>query len=175
MDGEQRRVEILKVLNENTKPTSATFLAKKLDVSRQVIVQDVALLRAKGHDILATARGYILNKEVATMCKRVVLVKHDKAQSEEELNIIIDNGGRVRNVIITHPIYGELVADLMLRTRRDVKQFVAKLEENDAAPLLNLTNGVHMHTIEAANEDELDIIEEELKQHGFIVNPLQEV
>lgn len=170
MDGEQRRIEILKLLNENTKPTSATFLAKALDVSRQVIVQDVALLRAKGADILATARGYILNKEVETMCQRVVLVKHSKAQSEEELNIIIDNGGRVRNVIITHPIYGELVADLMLRTRRDVKQFVAKLEENDTVPLLNLTNGVHMHTIEAAHEEDLDIIEEELKQHGFIIS-----
>nr|WP_302599905.1 transcription repressor NadR [uncultured Cellulosilyticum sp.] len=171
MDGEQRRVEILKVLSENIKPTSATFLANKFEVSRQVIVQDVALLRASGYDILATARGYILNKEVATMCQRVILVKHDKMQSEEELNIIIDNGGRVRNVIITHPIYGQLVGDLMLRTRRDVKQFVEKLHADHAMPLLNLTEGMHMHTIEATTEEDLDIIEEELKQHGFIVNP----
>lgn len=175
MDGEQRRKEILNVLKQNTKPISATFLAKKLEVSRQVIVQDVALLRAQGCDVLATARGYILNKEVATMCQRVVLVKHDKNHSEEELNIIIDNGGRVRNVIIMHPVYGEVVADLMLRTRRDIKQFVAKLEENDAVPLLNLTNGIHMHTIEAANEEELDIIEAELREHGFIISNSQDV
>lgn len=175
MDGEQRRKEILNVLKQNTKPISATFLAKKLEVSRQVIVQDVALLRAQGCDVLATARGYILNREVATMCQRVVFVKHDKKHSEEELNIIIDNGGRVRNVIIIHPVYGEVVADLMLRTRRDIKQFVAKLEQNDAVPLLNLTNGVHMHTIEAANEEELDIIEAELREHGFIVSSSQEI
>lgn len=171
MDGEQRRIEILKVLSEQIKPTSATFLANKFEVSRQVIVQDVALLRATGYDILATARGYILNKEVESMCQRVLLVKHDKFQSEEELNIIIDNGGRVRNVIISHPIYGQLVADLMLRTRRDVKQFVEKLHVDNATPLLNLTNGVHMHTIEATSEEDLDIIEEELQNHGFIINP----
>lgn len=175
MDGEQRRKEILKVLNENTKPISATFLARKLEVSRQVIVQDVALLRAQGCDILATARGYILNKEAKAMCQRVVLVKHDKKHSEEELNIIIDNGGRVRNVIIIHPVYGELVADLMLRTRRDIKQFVTKVEQSDAVPLLNLTDGTHMHTIEAASEEELDIIEEELKEHGFLVSHSQEM
>lgn len=170
MDGEQRRIEILKVLGENTKPISATFLAKKLEVSRQVIVQDVALLRAAGYDILATARGYILNKEVDTICQRIILVKHNKDKSEEELNIIIDNGGRVRDVIITHPIYGQLVGDLMLRNRRDIKQFVAKLQESDTTPLLDLTSGIHMHTIEAVNEAELDIIEEELRQHGFIIS-----
>ncbi|WP_054742723.1 transcription repressor NadR [Cellulosilyticum ruminicola] len=170
MDGEQRRKKILKVLSENTKPISATFLAKKLEVSRQVIVQDVALLRAQGCNVLATARGYILNKEVNAMCQRVVLVKHDKEHSEEELNIIIDNGGRVRNVIVIHPVYGEVVADLMLRTRRDIKQFVTKLEQSEAMPLLKLTDGTHMHTIEASNEEELDIIEAELREHGFLIS-----
>ncbi len=169
MDGEQRRLELLKILGENKKPISATFFANRFEVSRQVIVQDVALLRAGGCDILATARGYILNQEIATMCKRVILVKHDKNKSEEELNIIIDNGGRVRDVIVTHPIYGQLVGDLMLRTRRDIKQFTRKLQEDSAMPLLNLTNGIHMHTIEAPTEEDLDIIEEELQKHDFII------
>lgn len=170
MDGDQRRNEIVKVLSGSEKPVSATSLAKQYDVSRQVIVQDIALLRAIGYDILATARGYILNKELETMLQRVLIVKHDKMHTEEELNIIVDNGGRVRNVIVSHPIYGQLVGDLMLRTRRDIKQFVEKLSEKDATPLLNLTDGVHMHTIEATSEEDLDIIEEELEKHGFLVH-----
>lgn len=170
MDGDQRRSEIIKTLSSSEKPVSATVLAKQHEVSRQVIVQDIALLRATGYDILATARGYILNKEIETMLQRVLIVKHDKKQTEEELNTIIDNGGRVRNVIISHPIYGQLVGDLMLKTRRDIKQFVAKLNEKDTVPLLNLTDGVHMHTIEAASEEDLDIIEEELEKQGFLAH-----
>ena len=170
MDGEQRRIEIVKKLSSSEKPISASTLAQSYEVSRQVIVQDIALLRASGYDILATARGYILNKEIEMMQQRILIVKHDRTQTEEELNIIIDNGGRVRNVIVSHPIYGQLVGDLMLKTRRDIKQFVAKLNETDAMPLLNLTDGVHMHTIEAISKEDLDIIEEELERQGFIAN-----
>lgn len=169
MDGEQRRIEIIKYLSKNEKPVSATTLAKKLEVSRQIIVQDVALLRAGGYDILATARGYILNKETEKMLQRVLLVKHDRSETEEELNLMIDNGGRVRNVIVSHPLYGELVGDLMLRTRRDVKQFVEKLNATNAAPLLHLTDGIHMHTVEALNEEDLNAIEEELDKRGFLI------
>lgn len=170
MDGEQRREAILEMLKGQEKPVSGTLLAQTYDVSRQVIVQDVALLRAKGYDVLATARGYILNKEINVMYQRVVMVKHTTEETEEELNTIVDNGGRVRNVIILHPIYGELVGDLMLRNRRDVKEFVNKLRETRANPLLKLTDGTHMHTIEATSIEELDIIESELKNKGFIVS-----
>lgn len=172
MDGEQRREAILEMLKGQEKPVSGTFLAQSYEVSRQVIVQDVALLRAKGYDVLATARGYILNKEMNVMFQRVVMVKHTTEETEEELNAIVDNGGRIRNVIILHPIYGELVGDLMLRNRRDVKEFVNKLRETRANPLLKLTDGTHMHTIEAASIEELDIIENELKSKGFIVSAI---
>lgn len=172
MDGEQRRSEIIEVLSTNIKPISATFLAKKFFVSRQIIVQDVALLRASGYDVLATARGYILNKEAERLHQRVLLVKHTKEATEDELNMIVDNGGRVRNVIITHPIYGDLVADLALRTRRDVKQFVDRINAPNASLLMKLTDGTHMHTIEAGSEEELDIIEDELNKAGYIKNTL---
>lgn len=169
MDGEQRREAILNTLKGQAKPISGTYLAQNYNVSRQVIVQDIALLRATGYDVLATARGYILNEEVEKMYNRVVLVKHTEAETEDELNTIVDNGGRIRNVIILHPIYGELVGDLMLRTRRDVKEFVTKLKATKANQLLKLTDGTHMHTIEASSEEELDIIEQELKDKGYIV------
>ncbi|PHV69280.1 DNA-binding transcriptional regulator [Sporanaerobium hydrogeniformans] len=168
MDGDKRREQILRLLQEGALPISGALLAQKFEVSRQVIVQDVALLRAQGYDILATARGYILNKEAASMRKRVVAVKHDEGKLEEELEIIIDNGGTVRDVIIMHPVYGELVAGLLLKTRRDIKQFVDKVNTTSAAPLMQLTKGEHMHTIEAATEEELDIIEQELLNKGYI-------
>ncbi len=170
MDGDKRRELILGCLNETSVPISGTYLSKELKVSRQIIVQDVALLRAAGYDILATARGYILNKDASVMKKRVLLVKHTHTELEDELNTIIDNGGRVRDVIIAHPIYGELVGDLMLKNRRDIKQFVEKVNQSDAAPLMQLTKGVHMHTIEAGSEEELNIIEEELHKKGYMKN-----
>ena len=169
MDGEQRREEILKLLERETKPISGTYLSKHFKVSRQVIVQDVALLRASGYDILATARGYILNQDASNMLLRVIWVKLTHDDAEDELNTIIDNGGRVRNVIIMHPVYGEVVADLMIKTRREIKQFVEKLKETKASTLLSLTDGMHMHTIEASSKDELDIIEEELNTKGYLV------
>ena len=168
MDGDKRREIILEILDETTRPISGTYLAKELKVSRQIIVQDVALLRAGGYDILATARGYILNKEAGMMKKRVFLVKHTPEDLEDELNTIIDNGGRVRDVIISHPIYGQLVGDLMLRTRRDIKQFVDRVNTTSAAPLMKLTQGMHMHTVEASSEEELNVIEDELKQKGYL-------
>lgn len=168
MDGEQRRKKIIEGLSEATKPVSATYFANSFGVSRQVIVQDIALLRATGYDILATARGYLLNKEVATMHKRIILVKHTKSESERELNCIVDNGGRVRDAIVIHPLYGELVGDLMLKTRRDVKEFITRLNELKISPLSELTDGIHMHTIEAASEEELDYIEKELDLLGYL-------
>lgn len=169
MDGEQRREAILRLLKGEQKPISGTYLAKTFKVSRQVIVQDIALLRASGYDLLATARGYILNEEAETMIKRIILVKHTEVETEEELNIIVDNGGRLRNVIIMHPIYGELIGDLMLKTRREIKEFVKKLTETKANQLLKLTDGSHMHTIEASSTEELDLIEEELRERGFLI------
>lgn len=168
MDGEQRREAIICLLRGQEKPISGADLAQTYQVSRQVIVQDIALLRASGYDLLATSRGYILNEETEKMYKRVILVKHTESESEEELHTIIDNGGRVRDVIIMHPIYGELVGDLMLKTRREIKEFIKKLNETKAQHLLKLTDGTHMHTIEASSDEELDIIEEELREKGFL-------
>ena len=102
----------------------------------------------------------------------MILVKHTEVETEEELNTIIDNGGRVRNVIIMHPIYGELAGDLMLKTRREIKEFVKKLQETQANQLLKLTDGTHMHTIEASSNEELDAIEEELREKGLLVTPI---
>lgn len=169
LEGPERRQQMIEQLKKSEQPLSGSKLGKQFGISRQVVVQDIALLRAEGYDILATARGYLLNKEQDGMVSRVVLVKHTTEALEDELNTIIDDGGRVRNVIINHCIYGDLVGDLMLRTRRDVKDFVKKVEANQAHLLSLLTEGIHMHTIEAASEEILDCIERELRKKGYII------
>lgn len=168
MDGQTRRKEMIAMLKKAKGPISGVSLGKTFGISRQVVVQDVALLRAEGYDVLATARGYILNQEAGMLATRMIGVKHGDEDLLDELNTIVDNGGRVRNVIISHSIYGDVVGDLMLKNRRDVKQFVDKVKENKAVPLSMLTDGVHIHTVEAGSEEELDIIEGELKAKGYL-------
>lgn len=170
LDGQARRKKMIEMLQEATKPLSGGLLGKSFGISRQVVVQDVAILRAEGCDILATARGYILNQEAGVMVSRVFLVKHRLEQLEDELNTMVDNGGRVRNVIVHHGIYGDLTGDLMLKNRRDVKGFVEKVHTTQAVPLSLLTDGVHMHTVEASSEEELDSIEDELREKGYLVD-----
>lgn len=169
IDGQERRKGIIERLSHENKPLSGMALGKQFGISRQVVVQDIALLRAEGFDVLATARGYILNQDVAFMKNRVVMVKHKADELEDELNTIVDNGGRIRNVIIQHSLYGELTGDLMLKTRREIKAFVEKVGKTQSEPLLRLTDGVHMHTLEATTEEELDIIEEELEAKGYLI------
>ena len=60
MGGQERREQILKILKNRKEPVAGTELAKRLQVSRQIIVQDMALIRANGVDILSTNRGYMI-------------------------------------------------------------------------------------------------------------------
>ena len=168
MDGDKRRGEIIKMLTSTTNPLSGGKLGKKFQVSRQVIVQDIALLRATGLDIIATARGYVLYKNPDKNKQRVMLVKHQYDEIGDELNTIIDFGGIVRNVLIEHPIYGEITGNMMLRTRRDIEDFVKDIGVFDTYPLMNLTHGVHMHTVEASSEEVLDQIEQALSEKGYL-------
>lgn len=168
MDGERRREEIINELTNASKPLSGGKLGKQFKVSRQVIVQDVALLRAQGLDVIATARGYLLDKDTDKNKQRIVLVRHAFDEIGDELNTVVDCGGVVRNVLIEHPIYGEMVGNMMLATRRDVEQFVKSIWEYDTYPLMNLTQGIHMHTIEARSEEVLDEIEKLLDKKGYL-------
>ena len=168
MDGDRRREELIKILRGSSEPLSGGKLGELFGVSRQVIVQDIALIRAQGLDIIATARGYLLYRNEEKNKQRVLLVRHQYDEIGDELNIIVDHGAVVRNVIIEHPIYGEMTGNMMLKTRRDVTQFVESIAEFDTYPLMNLTHGLHMHTIEAASEDILDEIEEALNKKGYL-------
>lgn len=165
MDGETRRKEILKCIKNSEKPVSGTKLAEMFHVSRQVIVQDIALLRAADCEILSTNRGYICGASKRTV--RVLHVYHRQERIEEELNTIVDFGGIVEDVFIQHEIYGELRAPLGIRSRRQVQQFMEDIKRGKSRPLTDITSGYHCHTVSADSEEILDMIEESLKDMGI--------
>ncbi len=170
--GEERRELILQWLMEEDQPITGTHLAAKTNVSRQVIVQDISLLKARNYPILATAQGYVFMKEQVNnnLVSKVIACKHLPEQTEDELNIIVDYGGIVNNVVVEHPVYGDLTASLMLRNRRDVKEFITSMKTTKAALLSQLTDGVHLHTIEARKESILEEICQALEEAGYLLN-----
>jgi hypothetical protein len=169
MEGQERRDELVKILENNNEPVSGTELAKRLGVSRQVIVQDIALLRAVNKDILSTTKGYIIYHREEQKKNRCFLVKHTTDEIEDELCTIVDNGGKVINVIVTHEIYGEIAADLIIKNRQDVYDFVQKVKEKKTVPLKELADGVHLHTVEADSEEILDRIENALHEKNYLL------
>ncbi|MBQ8739043.1 MAG: transcription repressor NadR [Clostridia bacterium] len=171
MTGEERRNKILAYLEGATKQLSASYLAKEFGVSRQVIVGDVAILRASGYDITALARGYVLNK--SELCERVFKVYHSDEDTERELNIFVDMGGACVDVFIYHRSYGEVHAPMNLRSRVDVESFLSDISTGKSSLLKNVTAGYHYHTVQARDEQTLDLIEARLKENGFLA-PLQD-
>ena len=172
MEGDERRRKIMEILRGEKAPVSGTGLAKTLGVSRQVIVQDVALLRATDKNILSTNKGYILfdAEKGIDRKKSIYKVKHEDEDILDELNTIVDFGGRVRDVVVEHGIYGQISADLIINSRADAEIFVKKVEKYKTKPLNNLTHGIHFHTVEADSEEILDRIETELEKKGYLIN-----
>lgn len=152
MEAASRRQAILDRLRTADRPVSASALAAGLNVSRQIIVGDIALLRAGGAEISATPRGYVLPRATDGIT-RTIACRHTLAQTGEELDILVDNGCTVLDVIVEHPVYGQLTGQLQISSRYDVEQFLARIRDSDAAPLSMLTGGLHLHTLCCPNED----------------------
>ena len=163
----ERRKAIVNLLLSAKEPISGSELAQEFDVSRQIIVQDIAWLRAAGHQILSTTRGYLLQSSPSCSC--VLKVQHTDEQIEDELNTIVDLGGTVLDVSIYHDVYGYLKAPLYTSSRRQVQEFLESLKQRNANPLKNLTANVHCHTIEAENNTILQMIEDALKNKGYLI------
>lgn len=152
MEAASRRQAILDRLRTADRPVSASALAAGLNVSRQIIVGDIALLRAGGAEISATPRGYVLPRATDGIT-RTIACRHTLAQTGEELDILVDNSCTVLDVIVEHPVYGQLTGQLQISSRYDVEQFLARVRDSDAAPLSMLTGGLHLHTLCCPNED----------------------
>ena len=167
MNGEERRAKLKERLG--AAPVSATALAKELGVSRQVIVQDIALLRAEGERILSTNRGYVA--EGQGRVSRVFKVCHTDEQIRDELYLIADAGGCVEDVFVWHKAYGRIAAPMGVRSRAQAEEFLRELAAGVSRPLKNVTDGYHYHTVTADSEETLAAIERGLREAGFFVEP----
>ncbi len=167
MDANQRRAAVAECLTKAGQPISASALAGQFSVSRQVIVGDIALLRAGGLEISATPRGYVLPGEQAGTLYTVACA-HEFEKMGRELEIMVDNGCTVVDVVVEHPVYGQLTGPLQVSSRYDVQQFLEKVCSSDARPLADLTGGIHLHTIRCADEETYQRVLEQLKQEEIL-------
>ena len=158
-----RKQELLALLKGAKEAMNGQSLAEHFGVTRQIIVQDIALLRADGAQIISTNRGYIYkSSDDNSYVRRLFKVNHKVSDMEDELLAIVDNGGRIQNIMIDHPVYGEIQTLLKLTC-------LDQASSNDFRPLSDLTNGVNYHLVEADSEQDIDYIEEALNHLGFLV------
>ena len=170
LNATQRRAAVVRVLEEAGGPVSAAALAKRFSVSRQIIVGDVALLRAAGMDISATPRGYVAGTAAGGGVFRQVACIHPPEGMEQELTAVVDAGGEVVDVVVEHPVYGQLTGALSVRSRYDVAQVLRQVAEHGAKPLADLTGGIHLHTIRCPDEAVMERVLTALNKAGFLLH-----
>ncbi|MCX7715604.1 MAG: transcription repressor NadR [Clostridia bacterium] len=173
MNAESRRKKIAEIISRSQKPVTGGELAAILKVTRQIVVYDIALLRAGGMPIISTVSGYIMlqSAQQEPCARRVFACRHKTLEdAKKELMIIVENGGLVRDVIVEHPVYGELVGMLMLKSKDAVDALICRLGGRDALMLSTVTDGFHMHTVEAPDEGVLYAIEKRLGKEGLLVD-----
>ena len=168
LNAKERRQAILEQLKRAEKPVSATALARQYGVSRQIIGGDVALLRAGGEPISATPRCYVLDREGDGLL-HTVAVRHQDREMERELLICVDNGCTVLDVVVEHPVYGQLVGQLQVASRYDVEQFINRVRSGSARPLSGLTGGIHLHRLRCPSEEAYHRVCRQLDEAGFLL------
>ncbi len=162
----ERRKAIVNLLLASKTPISGSELSEHFNVSRQIIVQDVAILKGLGYEILSTHNGYVIQK--SPLVERVFKLKHTTEQTEDELNSIVDLGGTIVDVFVWHKVYGRISATLNIFSRLHVKQFLEGVRTGKSTELMNITGGYHYHTVRADSEVVLDKIEEALQEKKYI-------
>ena len=167
MKADLRRKEIVSYMLSENNAVSGTKLAELFGVSRQIIVQDISILKASGYEILSTNKGYIMHK--TPLCERVFKLFHTKEQTKSELSTIVELGGTVVDVYVWHKVYGRVVAKLYISTKHHVEQFIEGVTTGKSSELMDITGGYHYHTVSAESEDILDKIEQALKNLNLIV------
>ncbi len=166
LKSKERRCAMAQLLTSEKKAIPGAELAKIYGVSRQIIVHDIDVLKSEGYDIASTHFGYLLRS--SPLLKREFKVYHTSDKTEEELALIVSLGGIVSDVFIEHKAYGRLTASLNVFSKNQVKEFIEGIKNKDYTELMQLTDGVHFHTVRAKTESELDTIEKALIENGFI-------
>jgi transcriptional regulator of NAD metabolism len=167
LKSKERRCAMAQLLTSEKKAIPGAELAKIYGVSRQIIVHDIDVLKSEGYDIASTHFGYLLKG--SPLLKKEFKVFHTTDKTEEELDVIVSLGGIVSDVFIEHKAYGKLTAPLNVFAKKQVKEFVDGIKNKDYTELMQLTDGVHFHTVRAKTEAELDAIEKALTEKGFII------
>lgn len=170
MKAEERRKELAAIIMSENKPVSGSTLAQRLSVSRQIIVQDIAILKSSGYDILSTHQGYIINS--SPLAERVFKIRHTSEQTEDELTTIVELGGTVVDVFVWHKVYGKIRADLNIFSKLSIENFIAGIKSGKSTELMHITDGYHYHTVRADSEAALDKIEAVLNEKGYIVSEI---
>ncbi len=169
MNGKERREKILETLKNSKSAVSATVLADKFGVTRQIVVADIALLRATGLAIKAEHRGYVLEKKQSSGIEHKIVCKHDKDGIAPEFYAVVDNGGVVLDIVVEHSIYGQISANLNIASRYDADEFVRKISDSEASQLSDLTGGVHIHTILVKDSAAYERIVTQLSKLGILI------
>lgn len=168
--GEERRTKLLHLLQTSAEPVTGSELSQITNVSRQVIVGDITLLKARKEPIIATSQGYLYLQTGSTQKERIIACQHDPSRTQEELYLLVDIGITVKDVKIEHPVYGDLTASIMVSSRKEVQQFLSRVTATNASFLSELTSGIHLHTLSATSEELLDEAECALRDAGILVD-----
>ena len=167
MKADERRRSIVNLLSAEEKAIPGGELSKIYGVSRQIIVKDIAMLKAEGHNISSTHFGYVINN--IPMAQRTIKTRHSSEDTREELALIVSLGGIVFDVFVWHKVYGQLTAKLNISSYEDIDKFIDGVRSGKSTELMNITGGYHYHTIRAESEEILDRIEQALTEKGFTV------
>ena len=166
MKSKERRQAIANLLLIRKAPVTGAELSSTFGVSRQIIVQDIAALKRIGYDILPTHYGYLIKG--SPLVERALKVKHSTQSTEKELSLIVAAGATVVDVFVMHNVYGKISAPLNLSTPEQIKTFMEGVRSGKSTELMNITGGVHFHTIRAEKDEMLDKAEAALKKAGYL-------
>ena len=167
MKAADRRKAIVNLLLSSNEAISGGKLSEEFGVSRQIIVQDITVLKGTGYDILSTHNGYIIQK--SPLKDRVFKVYHTTEETEDELTTIVNLGGTVVDVFVWHKVYGKMTAPLNIFSSLHIKQFIEGVRSGKSSELMNITGGYHYHTVRAESESVLDEIGQALINKNYIV------
>ncbi len=170
MRAEDRRKEIALYLMSKSEPVSGTDLAERFHVSRQIIVQDIALLKAQGYEVVSTHYGYVIQK--SPLVERVFKLFHKREQTRDELMTIVNLGGTVVDDFVWHKVYGRIEAKLNIFSEYHIDKFLEGVRTGKSTELMDITGGYHYHTVRADSENTLNVIEKALKEKGFLAEEL---
>ena len=167
MKAAERRKAMVVFLRSERMPVSGGVLAERFGVSRQIVVQDIAVLKGSGYEILSTNKGYLLQN--SPLCERVFKIFHTTEQTEDELSCIVELGGTVYDVFVWHKVYGKIEVVLNIFSKPQIAQFMEGIRSGKSTELMNVTGGYHYHTVRADSEEVLNRIEAQLRSRGYMI------